>query len=164
LIMLTSSPAACSDRMAASRPAPGPRTRTSTWRRPCSMALRAAVSAATLAAKGVPLRDPLNPTVPALAQAMMFPLGSLIETIVLLKLERMWAVPTGMLFRSRLRALDGLSAMSAPRQDAGLGAGAAAAGLAAGAGDAAAGLAAAFRFTPTVFFGPLRVRALVRVR
>src|SRR5205823_6274752 len=49
-IAVTSSPAACSERMAASRPAPGPRTNTLTWRMPCSMALRAALSAARPAA------------------------------------------------------------------------------------------------------------------
>jgi isoleucyl-tRNA synthetase len=43
-------PAACSERIAASRPEPGPLTRTSICRRPCSIALRAAASAATCAA------------------------------------------------------------------------------------------------------------------
>ena len=43
-----SSPTACSDRMAASRPAPGPFTNTSTCFSPYSMALRAAISAADL--------------------------------------------------------------------------------------------------------------------
>jgi len=42
--------AACSERIAASRPAPGPRTKTLTWRMPCSIALRAALSAARPAA------------------------------------------------------------------------------------------------------------------
>src|SRR5215468_3934140 len=51
-----SRPTAWSDRMAASRPAPGPRTNTSTCFRPKSMALRAAFSAAVWAAKGVLLR------------------------------------------------------------------------------------------------------------
>src|SRR6266542_4440936 len=53
-----SRPTAWSDRMAASRPAPGPRTNTSTCLRPRSMALRAAFSAAVCAAKGVLLREP----------------------------------------------------------------------------------------------------------
>src|SRR5579875_2423175 len=94
LMRLTSSPAACSDRIAASRPAPGPLTYTSTWRTPFSMALRAALSAASPAAKGVPLRDPLNPAVPALAQARTLPWGSVMVTIVLLNVDWMWALPS----------------------------------------------------------------------
>src|SRR5579859_7722973 len=46
----TSSPVACSDRMAVSRPEPGPLTKTSTLRMPCSIAMRAAASAAICAA------------------------------------------------------------------------------------------------------------------
>ena len=46
LIMVTSRPTACSARIAASRPWPGPLTKTSTVFRPCSIAARAAVSAA----------------------------------------------------------------------------------------------------------------------
>src|SRR5262249_32270134 len=60
-IAVISSPAACSERMAASRPAPGPRTNTSICFRPYSIALRAASSEAVCAAKGVLLREPLNP-------------------------------------------------------------------------------------------------------
>src|SRR5579884_1839289 len=101
LMRLTSSPAACSDRIAASRPAPGPLTYTSTWRTPFSMALRAALSAASPAAKGVPLRDPLNPAVPALAQARTLPWGSVMVTIVLLNVDWMWAIPAGTFLRSR---------------------------------------------------------------
>ena len=55
LIMLTSSPAACNARIAASRPEPGPFTKTSTDFMPCSIATFAAVSAAVCAAKGVAL-------------------------------------------------------------------------------------------------------------
>src|SRR5512146_2804833 len=40
-------PEVCNERIAASRPEPGPFTKTSIWRRPCSMALRAAISAVT---------------------------------------------------------------------------------------------------------------------
>ena len=43
---VTSRPTACRERMAASRPAPGPRTNTSICFNPYSMALRAAISAA----------------------------------------------------------------------------------------------------------------------
>ena len=57
--------------MAVSRPEPGPFTKTSTLRMPCSMARRAAFSAAICAANGVDLREPLNPTWPALAQEIL---------------------------------------------------------------------------------------------
>src|SRR5438876_9290912 len=65
----------------------GPFTYTSTCFTPCSIALRAAASAASPAAKGVPLRDPLNPVAPALDQASTFPWGSVIVTIVLLNVD-----------------------------------------------------------------------------
>src|SRR4051812_24176032 len=58
----TSSPAACRERIAVSRPEPGPFTKTSTLRMPCSCALRAAASAVICAANGVDLREPLKPT------------------------------------------------------------------------------------------------------
>src|SRR5690606_36381428 len=61
-IVPTSRPAACSERIAVSRPEPGPFTNTSTLRMPCSIARRAAASAASCAANGVDLREPLNPT------------------------------------------------------------------------------------------------------
>jgi hypothetical protein len=38
-------------------------------------------------------RDPLNPTFPALDQPITFPVRSVIETIVLLKVARIWATP-----------------------------------------------------------------------
>src|SRR3954451_8731384 len=83
-IVPTSRPAAVSERIAVSRPDPGPLTKTSTFFRPCSWALRAALSAAICAAKGVDLREPLNPTWPAEAQLITLPCGSVIDTIVLL--------------------------------------------------------------------------------
>src|SRR5699024_6169936 len=52
----TSSPAVDRERIAVSRPEPGPLTKTSTFFMPCSIALRAADSAAICAAKGVALR------------------------------------------------------------------------------------------------------------
>src|SRR6266436_7086035 len=67
-IAVISRPAACSERIAASRPAPGPRTKTSICFRPYSIALRAASSEAVCAAKGVLLREPLDPALPALDQ------------------------------------------------------------------------------------------------
>jgi hypothetical protein len=81
-----SSPAACSERMAASRPAPGPFTQTSTRFMPRLTASRALASAATCAAKGVLLREPLKPTLPALAQVITAPSMSVMVTMVLLKL------------------------------------------------------------------------------
>src|SRR5688572_11768912 len=80
----TSRPVACSERMAVSRPAPGPLTNTSTLRMPCSCARRAADSAAICAANGVDLREPLKPTWPAEAHEITFPAGSVIEMMVLL--------------------------------------------------------------------------------
>jgi hypothetical protein len=87
LILVTTRPAPCNDRMAASRPAPGPLISTSTWRNPWSIPLRAACSAALWAAKAVPLRDPLKPTVPALAEEITLPCGSVMLTRVLLNVE-----------------------------------------------------------------------------
>jgi hypothetical protein len=81
--------------MAVSRPEPGPLTKTSTLRMPCSMARRAAASAAICAANGVDLREPLKPTWPAEAQEITAPVGSVIEMIVLLNVLLMWACPLG---------------------------------------------------------------------
>src|SRR6266705_3268706 len=61
VIALTSSPVACRERIAASRPAPGPRTKTSIERMPCSSAFLAVASAVVCAANGVDLRLPLKP-------------------------------------------------------------------------------------------------------
>src|SRR5215203_3210119 len=90
---VTSRPAACSDRIAVSRPEPGPFTKTSTFFIPCSIAWRPADSAAIPAANGVDLREPLNPTVPPEAHAMTAPEGSVIVTWVLLNVLLMWASP-----------------------------------------------------------------------
>lgn len=101
----TSSPADCRERMAVSRPEPGPLTNTSTFFRPCSIALRAADSAAIPAAYGVDLREPLKPTSPPDAQDSTAPDGSVIEMMVLLKVDLMCACPTGTDLRSRRRGL-----------------------------------------------------------
>src|SRR5262245_38398932 len=98
-----SRPAACSERIAASRPAPGPLTQTSTRFMPRFNASRALASAATCAANGVLLREPLNPTLPALAQVMTWPSVSVMVTIVLLKLACTCATPVVLTLRSRLR-------------------------------------------------------------
>src|SRR5579872_1722779 len=60
---------------------------------PCSMDLRAALSAAICAANGVDFFDPLKPMLPELAHATEPPCVSVIVTIVLLKLDRMCATP-----------------------------------------------------------------------
>src|SRR5699024_8265016 len=93
LIEPTSRPAAWSERIAVSRPEPGPFTKTSTFFMPCSCALRAADSAASCAANGVDLREPLKPTPPDDAQLSTAPVESVIETIVLLNVDLMWAWP-----------------------------------------------------------------------
>ncbi len=66
-------------------------------------ARRAACSAASWAANGVDLREPLKPTLPDDAHAIVFPCGSLMLTIVLLKLDLMWAWACAMFFFSRRR-------------------------------------------------------------
>src|SRR3954467_10241311 len=99
----TSRPVACRERIAVSRPEPGPLTKTSTFFKPCSWALRAALSAAICAAKGVDLREPLKPTWPAEAQAITLPTGSVIETIVLLNVLLMCAWPWATFFFSLRR-------------------------------------------------------------
>src|SRR3954470_10588963 len=121
LIVPTSRPTACSERIAVSRPEPGPFTKTSTLRMPCSWARRAAASAAICAANGVDLREPLNPTCPAEAQLITLPVGSVIDTIVLLKVLLMCAAPWATFFFSlrrtflvpaAARALGGISLRS----------------------------------------------------
>src|SRR5262245_27380944 len=93
LMPVTSMAAFWIERMAVSRPEPGPFTCTSTLRTPGSMARRAAAPAAICAANGVDLRDPLKPTLPADAHDTTLPPWSVKVTIVLLKLLLMWATP-----------------------------------------------------------------------
>src|SRR4051812_5943439 len=82
-------PAAWRARRADSRPAPGPLTKTLMERMPCSIAFLAASSAASWAAKGVDLREPLKPRTPADDQATTFPDTSVMVTIVLLNVDWM---------------------------------------------------------------------------
>ena len=70
---------------AESRPGPGPFILTSKFLTPHSIAILLAFSAATCAANGVLLRDPLKPAPPEVAQESAFPCLSVIVTIVLLK-------------------------------------------------------------------------------
>src|SRR5262245_5888928 len=92
-MLLISTPAACSARIADSRPLPGPLTRMSSERSPESLAAVAQAEAACCAAKGVPLRDPLKPSVPALDQVTTLPSRSVMVTCVLLKDAWMCAMP-----------------------------------------------------------------------
>src|SRR3712207_3946832 len=101
----TSRPTAPSERIAVSRPEPGPLTNTSTRFIPCSIARRPAASAAICAAKGVDLREPLKQTVPAEAHAMTAPVGSVLEITVLLNVLLMWACPATTFFFSLRRTL-----------------------------------------------------------
>src|SRR5258708_2263237 len=72
-------------------------------RMPCSFCFLAAFSAATCAAYGVDLREPLNPIVPADDQAIVLPCASVMVIIVLLNVAFTCATPDAMFLRSRLR-------------------------------------------------------------
>jgi hypothetical protein len=61
-------------------------------------AFSAACWAAICPANGVPLRLPLKPQVPPLAQQSVSPLWSVIVTVVLLKVASMNAIPDDTLF------------------------------------------------------------------
>src|SRR6476661_8370618 len=65
---------------------------------PCSIALRHASSAASCAANGVDLREPLKPRLPALDHATVLPLTSVIVTTVLLNVDWIWAMPVATFF------------------------------------------------------------------
>jgi hypothetical protein len=77
---------------------------------PWSIALRAAFSAASWAANGVDFREPLSPTWPDEAHAMTAPVGSVMDTIVLLNVDLMWACPCATFFFSRRRTFFGPAA------------------------------------------------------
>src|SRR4051812_41434823 len=79
---------------------------------PCSIALCAASSAASCAANGVDLREPLKPFTPADDQATTLPETSVIVTIVLLNDAVMWAMPLWMFFLTFLTL--GLPALPPP--------------------------------------------------
>src|SRR2546430_11819666 len=70
---------------------------------PCSIARRAAASAANCAVNGVDLREPLKPTWPAETQEITAPVGSVIDTIVLLNVLLMCACPCATFLRSLRR-------------------------------------------------------------
>ena len=77
-------PIAFSARTADSRPGPGPLMRTSMFFTPHSCAARPQRSAATCAANGVDLREPLKPLPPLYAHESALPWRSVIVMIVLL--------------------------------------------------------------------------------
>jgi hypothetical protein len=67
------------------------------------LSLLGASSAATCAANGVDLREPLKPCMPADDQAIVLPCASVMVIIVLLNVELTWATPDEMFLRSRRR-------------------------------------------------------------
>src|SRR5271166_5746979 len=97
-------PSALSARTADSRPGPGPLIRTSRFLTPHSWAARPAASAATCAANGVDLREPLKPAPPEVAHDSALPCRSVIVMIVLLNEAWIWAMPSATFFLTFLRA------------------------------------------------------------
>ncbi len=65
------------------------------------MALAAASPAATCAANGVDLREPLKPRAPADDQDRTFPVASVMVIIVLLNVELMCTIPLATFFLTR---------------------------------------------------------------
>src|SRR5436190_15934029 len=96
-------PSAASARTDDSRPGPGPLISTSRFLMPCSIAARPATSDATWAAKGVDLREPLNPWPPDEAHDRALPWRSVIVMIVLLKDACTWQTPSDTFLRTFLR-------------------------------------------------------------
>src|SRR4030095_13087044 len=149
-MLLILRPSAFSARPADARPGPGPLMRTSRFLTPHSCAARPAASAATCAANGVDLREPLKPAPPDVAHDSALPCRSVIVMIVLLKDAWMCAMPSDTFFLTFLRVraaavfCEGCCAIALPCYVF----------------DGDGLLSAAWR----PFFGPLRVRALVRVR
>jgi hypothetical protein len=95
---VTFKPAALNARTAASRPPPGPFTRTSMLLNPNAMASSAAFLAASVAANGVLFLEPLKPKVPELHHEMAFPKLSVKVMMVLLKVALTKPIPSGSTF------------------------------------------------------------------
>src|SRR3990170_7250116 len=93
-MLVTFIPSAFNARTADSRPGPGPLMRTSRFFTPCSCAARPADSAATCAANGVDLREPLKPAPPEVAHESALPWRSVMVMIVLLNEAWTWAIPS----------------------------------------------------------------------
>src|SRR6266480_7594897 len=98
-------PSAFNARTADSRPGPGPLMRTSRFLTPHSCAALPAASAATCAANGVDLREPLKPAPPDVAHDRALPCRSVIVMIVLLNDAWMCAMPSETFFFIFLRSL-----------------------------------------------------------
>src|SRR5690606_29461144 len=96
-------PSAFNARIDDSRPGPGPLTRTSNVLMPYSCATRPADSAATWAANGVDLREPLKPAPPEVAHDRALPWRSVMVMIVLLNDACTWAMPSDTFFLTFLR-------------------------------------------------------------
>src|SRR4051812_21298491 len=90
-------------RTADSRPGPGPLIRTSRFFTPHSTATLPAASAATCAANGVDLREPLKPAPPDVAHDRALPWRSVIVMMVLLNEACTWAMPSATFFLTFLR-------------------------------------------------------------
>src|SRR5437763_14775283 len=97
------SPSALSARTADSRPGPGPLILTSRFLTPHSCAALPADSAATCAANGVDLREPLKPAPPDVAHDKALPCLSVMVMIVLLNDAWICAMPSEMFFLTFLR-------------------------------------------------------------
>ena len=134
---VTFRPAARNARTAASRPPPGPLTRTSMLLNPSAMAASAAFLADSVAANGVLFREPLNPKVPELHHEIVFPYLSVKVTMVLLKVALTNPIPSGSTFVFFFFFVCVLAKDHSP--------------------------IAAFFFPATVFLRPFRVRALFLV-
>src|SRR4051812_45616164 len=151
-IELMRMPSEASARTDDSRPGPGPLMRTSSVLMPWSCAARPAVSAATCAANGVDLREPLKPWPPLDAHDSALPWRSVIVMIVLLNDAWTCATPSATFLRTFLRTrcaavLTGGLAM-----------------LLTLAVRCVAGDGRHFLTSAPLLRGPLRVRALVFVR
>src|SRR5512135_2894352 len=92
VMLLILMPSAFNARTADSRPGPGPLMRTSRFLMPCSCAALPAASAATWAANGVDLREPLKPAPPEVAHDRALPWRSVIVMMVLLNDACTWAM------------------------------------------------------------------------
>src|SRR6185436_15677348 len=105
-------PKALRARTADSRPGPGPLMRTSRFFTPHSCAARPACSAATCAANGVDLREPLKPAAPEVAHESALPCRSVIVMMVLLKDAWTWAIPSATFFFTFLRTRVGAAGVA----------------------------------------------------
>lgn len=155
VMVVTTRPELSSPRTADSRPAPGPLIVTSTSLNPSNMAVLAASWAARVAANAEDLRDPTNPALPADAQEMTFPPGSVMVTMVLLNVAFTCTIPAGTFLATRFLVLPGLFFVV----------GFVAVVCLAKVKFSLSYFFATAAFLPaTVFFLPLRVLELVRVR